>query len=135
VREYSEPASSALPKYHFTVESAPVDSDDWKELTEDITDNDVAIPTGQIKFVNDLVAYVYLWRVFASTTDGGQTWRVWDARKEVPRWRCCNQAYIINAHIEPDGRGVMTLAPKFRDIDSRELGTTDFGQQWSYLTR
>src|SRR5262249_15580778 len=85
--------SLVLSECYFVVEYAPAGTESWRELATDITDNDTPIPSDHIRFIDDMTAYVFLWRVFASTTDGGRTWSVWDAREEVPDWKCCNQAY------------------------------------------
>ena len=130
VREFNEEHPVLLSKCYFVVEYAPAGTESWRELATDITDDDIPIPSDHIRFIDDMTAYVFLWRLFASTTDGGRTWSVWDAREEVLDWECCNQAYIKALEVGGNGKGSMTLAPKFRDIEVRELHTSDFGKHW-----
>lgn len=134
IREFDETDTVVLPKYYLTIEYAQRGSDRWKELAADRTDERVEIPTGQIKFIGSEIGYAYLWRVFASTTDAGHTWAVWDARQDTPGWQCCHQAFIRQLQISDDGQGTMLLQPKFHGVPPGvlppELRTGDYGQHW-----
>ena len=129
--EYDEKNPVLLTKFHFVFESASLSSNDWHEIMTDQVDDDMPIPRDKVRFVNDKTAYVFLKSVFASTIDGGRTWNVWDAKKNVPDWQCCNQAYIKEVSISSNGSGVMRLAPGFNDIKVKGLVTRDYGTHWS----
>lgn len=131
VTQYAEKNPILLPKYIFVFESAPTNSNDWREAMTDQTDNSIPIPKDKVRFVNDKTAYAFLKSVFAATVDSGHTWAVWDAKKNVPDWQCCNQAFIKEVSISPDGSGKMTLAPRFNDIKVKELHTKDYGTSWT----
>ena len=106
-------------------------SNDWREVMIDQTDNSIPIPHDKVRFVNDQTAYLFLKSLFAATVDGGHTWAVWDAKKNVPDWECCNQAFIKDVSISTNGTGTMTLAPRFNDIKVKELQTKDYGTTWT----
>src|SRR6266550_5739499 len=126
VTQYGEKHPILLPRYFFVFESAPTKSNDWQGVMTDQTDNSIPIPKDKVRFVNDKMAYVFLKSVFATTVDGGHTWMVWDAKKNVPDWQCCNQAFIRDVSISADGKGTITLAPRFNDIRTKELQTKDY---------
>ena len=131
VTEYDERNPVVLPKYSFVFESAVNDSNHWREVMIDQTDNSIPIPKEKVQFLNDKTAYVFLKSAFAATVDGGDTWTVWDAKKNVPDWQCCNQTFIREVSISPDGKGTMALAPRFNDIKVKELHTKDYGITWT----
>jgi hypothetical protein len=69
--------------------------------------------------------------IFAATINGGRSWSVWDAKKKVPSWQCCNQAFIKSVRIASDGTGEMLLSPGFNQIPVTKLNTRDFGMNWN----
>ena len=85
-----------------------------------------------IVFVNDDVAYVFMGRHYAVTTDGGKLWSVLEVDKAVLDLPCCNYGLIQEVSISADGSGRMKLD---RHPDQRgnvsELVTTDFGRHWT----
>jgi hypothetical protein len=131
VTEYDEKNPILLTNFHFVFEAASLSSNEWHEIMEDHVDDDMPIPRDKVRFLNDQTAYVFLNSVFAATVDSGHTWKVWDAKKNVPDWQCCNQAFIKDVSITADGKGRMTLGPRFNDIKVKELHTKDYGITWT----
>lgn len=94
-------------------------------------DDPVPIPREQVRFVNDRIGYVFMGWMYAATTDGGRSWSVWDARKDLPDWSCCNYRLIQDVRMQLDGVGRMTLNPiPGRPAEASELETQDYGQSW-----
>ena len=70
---------------------------------------------------------------YAVTTDGANTWSVWDALRDLPG--CAereeeNYGYIERVSISNDGAGVMYLNP-IRWKEVTQLRTQDWGKHWS----
>jgi len=121
-----------LPGAFYVFQSAASDSGQWREVMTFRHDDPVPIPREQVGFVNDRVGYVFVGWMYAVTTDGGETWTVWDAGKDLPNWVCCNYGLIKGVRLEPDGAGVMTLDPiPQRRGEVPELRTKDYGRHWS----
>jgi len=97
----------------------------------------VPIPRRHIRSVSEQVSFIFMGWMYAVTTDGGQTWSLWDAEYDLPMWHGRDYDFIKDVKIEPDGSGIMKVGPLFhhaREVD--ELYTKDYGQTWSvYLTR
>ena len=102
---------------------------EWRDVVTFRHDDPVPIPSNQVVVVNSRVAYFYVGWVCAATSDGAQSWSVWDARREVPQIPCCPYGLIENVRIDGDGVGTMTLDPA-RGLPS--LTTTDFGRTWVF---
>ena len=95
-------------------------------------DDPVEIRSEQVRFINDRICYVYMGWMYAVTTDGGFSWSVWNAEKELPNWQCCNYRLIQSVHIEPDGSGVMNLNPTAgQKGEMPKLYTGDYGRHWT----
>lgn len=75
------------PGAHYVLQSSNVGSDDWKEIITIRTDEPHPIPRKQVRFVSDRVAYIFLSTYYVATTDGGDTWFVWDGDKNIPDGR------------------------------------------------
>lgn len=85
----------------------------------------------QVKILNDKVAYVYLGWMYSVSLDGGQTWHLWDAERNLLEWKCCDSSLIRDVNISDQGNGVMTLRPDPNKPENQiYLRTTDFGQHW-----
>ena len=94
-------------------------------------DDAIPIPREQIRRATDRIGYFFIGWVYAVTTDGGETWHVWDARKDLPNWQCCNYRLIRDVTLQEDGSGIMLCSV----IDSARaevpvLETSDFGRTW-----
>jgi hypothetical protein len=131
ITEYKEKNPVSLHRFSYVFETSPVAANDWRELIDIWTDDDVPIPHDSVHFLNDAVGYVTMGESLGATTDGGRTWSIWDARKKVPSWQCCNQTFIKEVHIASDGKGQMILSPRFNQIPTTTLYTSDFGLNWN----
>jgi hypothetical protein len=121
-----------LPGAYYIFQSALPDSSQWREVMTFRHDDPNPIPRNQVRFVKDNVGYVFMGWMYAVTTDGGSTWSVWDAGKDLPNWRCCNYGLIKDVSIAPDGTGTMILNvidPGRGEVP--ELKTKDFGKHWN----
>jgi hypothetical protein len=87
-----------------------------------------AIPRDQVRFLDDQNAYVFMGCKFAGTSDGGRTWSVWDAERELPNGQNC--APIQDVQIGLDGIGTMRLKTP---LEEQELSTSDFGRHWTTI--
>jgi hypothetical protein len=133
VTAYSERLSlPGLGGAYYVFDSAQVGSDRWREVLTFIHDDPVTIPRDQIRLVNAQVGYVFMGWMYAVTTDGGTTWSVWNAEKDLPDWQCCNYNLIKDVRVAADGTGRMTLNPiSERRGEVPELHTRDYGRHWS----
>ncbi|HEV3470805.1 MAG TPA: hypothetical protein VG148_15895 [Pyrinomonadaceae bacterium] len=124
--------NSFVPGAYYVFRSAPSGSDAWREIMTFRHDDAVPIPREQARFVNDRVGYVFMGWMAAFITDGGASWSVWSADKDLPNWRCCNYRLIKDVRLESDGTGVMILNPISRSRgEVPELRTKDYGRHWS----
>ncbi|MEK6280522.1 MAG: hypothetical protein AABN95_09245 [Acidobacteriota bacterium] len=95
-------------------------------------DDPVPINKNGVVFLDDKIGYVFMGWMYAVTTDGGSTWHVWSADKNLPGWECCNYELIQAVRIAPDGKGTMKLNPiPQRSGEVPELYTNDYGRHWS----
>ncbi|MGH9875193.1 MAG: hypothetical protein ACRD9S_22285 [Pyrinomonadaceae bacterium] len=117
---------------YYVFDSSVLGSDRWTEFLVFRHDNSVSIPRDQVRFVTPQVAYVFMGWKYGITTDGGSTWSVWDAEKDLPDWQCCNYSLIRDVRIAPDGTGTMKLnPPSGLDRQVSELQTKDYGRRWN----
>ena len=131
VSEYGEKSWGPSGAY-YVFESAPLNSDDWQEIMTFRQDDQVGIPKDQVRFVNDQIGFIFMGWMCAVTKDGGGSWSIWDAAKDLPDWQCCNHGLIGNISIESNGTGVMMLNPiAQRRGEVAELRTEDYGQHWA----
>src|SRR5688572_16489059 len=75
---------------YYVFQSAPAGSDSWQKILTFRHDDPNPIPRDQVRFVNDQVAFVFMGWMYAVTKDGGGSWSVWNAEKDLPQWDCCN---------------------------------------------
>src|SRR5262245_51359833 len=95
-------------------------------------DEAILPPINQVRFITDAVVYVYMGWMFSVTTDAGKTWRLWDAEKVLPGWKCCDPLLIRDVSISTQGSGTMTLRPEPRQPEKLlYLHTNDFGRHWA----
>lgn len=95
-------------------------------------DDPVPINKKGVVFLNGDIAYVFMGWMYAVTTDGGSSWQVWSADKDLPGWKCCNYELIEDVHLASDGTGRMRLNPiPQRQGEVPELQTKDYGRHWS----
>jgi len=130
VTSYEEKGAAVNGAY-YVFESAMLESNDWHEIVTFRHDDRPKVPVEQVRFVNDQVAYLFMGWVCAVTIDGGITWSVWDAKRDLPDWQCCNYGLIRGVNIADTGRGTMRLNPiQDRRGEVLELRTDDYGKHW-----
>jgi hypothetical protein len=115
--------------YRFEV--LPVGAEHWREVTTFLHDDAIPIPREQMRRVTDQIAYFFIGWTCAVTADGGQTWAVWTAARDLPNWQCCNYRLIRDMTIREDGSGTMlcdTLEGHSGEVP--RLETADFGHTW-----
>lgn len=118
---------------YYVFESASGSSNlNWHEIIVFRHDDRIAIPTANIRLQNDRVGYMFIGWKYAVTTDGGRTWNVWDAQKDLENWRCCNYSLIREVTMSDSGDGEMYLNPLPQNRNQVSLlRTEDFGMHWS----
>jgi hypothetical protein len=95
-------------------------------------DEGIPPPINQVRFITDEVAYVYMGWMYSVTTDAGKTWRLWDAEKDLPGWKCCDPGLIRDVAISAQGTGTLTLRPDSGQPEKLLfLRTNDFGRHWA----
>lgn len=131
VTAYAEENGGFVPGAYYVFRSATAGSDNWQEILTFRHDDPVPIPHQQVRFVNDKVGYLYMGWMYAVTVDGGSSWSVWSAEKDLPGWQCCNYRLLQDVAIAPDGSGTMRLRPiPERAGEVPELVTKDYGRHW-----
>lgn len=131
ITAYAEENRGFVGGAYYLFRSAEDNSESWNDIMTFRHDDPVPIPREQVRFVNDRIGYVFMGWMYAATTDGGRSWSVWDARKDLPDWSCCNYRLIQDVRMQLDGVGRMTLNPiPGRPAEASELETQDYGQSW-----
>ena len=93
-------------------------------------DNKVNVGGEQAQFINDKICYLFLAGKYAVTTDGGDSWSVWDAERDYGNCLCDNCYCIQDVKLLPDATGIMKVKLVSED-KVVELQTKDFGKHWS----
>jgi hypothetical protein len=120
-----------LPGSYYVFESRQ-DGGAWQAVLEFREDDRISIPIDQVRIFAPGKATFYIGWTMAVTLDGGKTWHVWDAKKDLPGWACCNYSLIRSVIVNVDGTGEMTLHPiRDRAGEIPSLYTTDFGIRWT----
>src|SRR5262249_1169731 len=123
-----EPASRY---YTFTMTRNVDDQERARIIFNILPDEAVPLSTNLVNIISDKIAYVYLGWMYSVTLDGGKTWHLWDAERNLPGWDCCNPGLIQEINLSDQGSGVMTLRPDPNKPESQvSLHTDDFGQHW-----
>ncbi|NOT58764.1 MAG: hypothetical protein HOP19_00925 [Acidobacteria bacterium] len=131
VSRYAERNGGLVPGAYYVFQSAPLNSEKWRDIMTFRHDDPNPIPRDQIRFVNDNVGYVFMGWMYAVTTDGGASWAVWDAQQDLPKWQCCNYRLIGDVKLAADGLGTMTLNPiPERSGEVPQLYTRDYSRHW-----
>lgn len=136
VTAYDEVAPFALPGARYVFQSAPLTSTAWIDVLTVKADQAAPIPRNQIRFVSNEIGYFFIDNYYTVTTDGGRTWFVWDANKELPVRQFIKDYNLWPAikeiHLDSTGAGRMTL---YQYLSEREKGpelfTLDFGRHWA----
>lgn len=121
-----------MPGAYLIYESAPIDSDKWREFLSYRTDDAIPIPRKTFRFLNEQTAYIYLAYDFAVTLDGGRTWKIWKPLFQESNGQSSYWA-ITEARVEADGTGQAKVENYDEQKKARvalEIRTEDFGQSW-----
>lgn len=129
VTAYAEEGGGFVAGAYYIFESAAVGSDNWREVMTVRHDDPVEIPREQVRFVSDQIGYAFMLYKYAVTTDGGTTWSVWDATRDLPYWQR-TRAAIKEVRLVSDGTGMMSLT-SFTNEEAPELYTEDYGLHWA----
>lgn len=120
------------PGAYYVFQSAPIGSENWKEIMTLKFDDPVPIPREQVRFVDDRTGYGFMGEAYAVTTDSGQTWSLWNAEKELQNRVHVHSRSIEKVNIAADGTGTMHLYENpFQPGRIPILRTQDHGRHWS----
>jgi hypothetical protein len=127
VTSYEEEDANVSGTY-YVFESTSKGSAAWHEIMTLRHDDRPDLPKNQIRFLNE---YLFMEWMYVVTTDGGNSWSVWDATRDVPDWEWSKNGIIRDVRIEPDGSGVMLLTA-IADPNSKSptFRSHDFGRHW-----
>jgi hypothetical protein len=129
VTAYAE-KNSFVPGAYYTFEALDA-LNNRREIMTFRHDDPVPINKNGVVFPSDDIGYVFMGWMYAVTTDGGSSWHVWNADKDLPGWECCNHELIQDVDIAPDGTGTMKLNPiRQRPGEVPALRTKDYGRHW-----
>ena len=117
--------------YTFSYHEAKDNDQDGRVIFNFRQDEAIPPPINQVRFITDDAVYVYMGWMYSVTTDAGKTWRLWDAEKDLPGWKCCDPGLIRDVSISTEGTGIMTLRPDSGQPEKLlYLRTNDFGLHW-----
>jgi hypothetical protein len=132
VTSYEESGSTTIAGAYYVFRSAPAGTDAWHDIVVFRHDDPVPIPREQVHLEAEGTGYLFMGWKYAVTTDGGRTWTIWDATKNLPNWACCNYGLIHGVDLRSDGTGTMHLHPiPGRAGEVPVLCTTDYGRHWT----
>jgi hypothetical protein len=129
VRE-SQEKQFPLTKFCYTFESSSDDSSDWHQVIKSCTNDDIAIPRDWIQFVSDQTAYIFMMDKYAVTTNGGNSWFVWEANQAKINTERPGSWFIKEVRVISDGSGTLVLTSRADSQLTKELHTEDFGYSW-----
>lgn len=109
--------------------SARTTANDWQEIMRNHHDDPDPIPCDQVRFINERVAYIFMGRRYAVTTDAGENWRVWDMATDFAEWPT-KKGTIRNVDLAVDGTSTMEILLVGNPQKPRALRTTDYGFHW-----
>lgn len=102
----------------------------WREIMVFQHDDPVPINEQAIQFVNDRIAYAHMGWMYAVTTDGGETWNVWNGHKYPLKKGRMGYNAVQDVKLLENGQGTMRLELIGND-DLTELHTKDYGLSWT----
>lgn len=129
VTEYEE-KHFPLSKFRYVFETNRRGSTDWREIMTARRNDDVPIPRDQVRFLSDQVAYVFMSDKYAVTTNGGDSWSVWEANQATASLQYPSQSFIKAVKLDLDGSGNLQLAMRSGDKQVKQFRTEDFGHSW-----
>jgi hypothetical protein len=125
--EEKSPAFIAGSFYFF--ESGHSEMGPWTNIMTVHLDDPDPIPSGNVRFVNNKVAYVFLYDKLAVTANRGFSWSSWSLGQANPEWRP-KRAIIRDVILSEDGSGTMAIEV-FISSAKITLHTQDFGKTWT----
>jgi len=130
VTSYEEKDANVSGTY-YVFESTSKGSTAWHEIMTLRHDDRPDLPKDKIRFLNDETGYLFMEWMYAVTTDGGHSWSVWDATRDVPDWQWSKYGVIKDVIIDVDGSGTMLLTA-ITDPNTKAPAfiTHDFGRHW-----
>jgi len=129
VTEHPEEESRAfIAGSFYFFESGRSETGPWTNIMTVHLDDPDPIPSGNVRFVNDKVAYVFLYDKLAVTVDGGLSWSSWSLGQTNPEWKP-KRAIIRDVILSGDGSGRMEIEV-FTSSAEITLQTHDFGKTW-----
>jgi hypothetical protein len=122
----------ALGGANYIFSSHSGDSENWQQIFTSHHDDLIDIRSDNVRVLDEKKAYSFIIQKFASTTDGGKSWDVWEIKKNLTNNDCCQNKLIRDVYLDVDGSGFMRLSSLTnRDSELTELRTTDFGKTWN----
>jgi hypothetical protein len=109
-------------------ESGRSETGPWTNIMTVHLDDPDPIPSGNVRFVNNEVAYLFLYDKLAVTVDGGSSWSSWELAQGNAEWRP-KRAIIRDVILSGDGSGTMVIEV-FASSAEIKLYTHDFGKTW-----
>jgi len=131
ITEYEE-KRLVLSKFRYVFEANRSGSNDWREIMTAITNDDIPIPREQVRFLDDRTAYMFMTDKYAITTNGGDSWSVWEAKKATDSLQYPGQPFIKDVNLKPDGSGTLILVLYSAEKQVKHLQTEDFGHSWKF---
>lgn len=135
-RERTFWGGSTLLGTHYVFETKGRDEESWREFMSFLQDDPEPINGDRSKFVrdrvtfvNDQVAFVYMGWMYAITTNGGQTWDVWNGLNHPLEKGRIGFNAIQDVKLLENGSGTMNLALIGNDGPT-VLHTKDYGISW-----
>lgn len=116
---------------YYTFQSFDSDWSEWQSIMTSRHDQSLPIPTDSVVFLTDTTAYAMMGSMYAVTTDGGDTWSVWDAERDFEMGRLSDHWIIGHVGIAASGNGTMKLWASAQPSETFVLHTSDFGRNWN----
>ena len=129
---FHEENGGFVPGAYYRFESLPRDGKASVQAMEFRHDDDVPLPSQNVRFVTADVAYLFMGWKYAVTTDRGKSWSVWNAETDLPNWKYANYGLIARVEVGSNGIGKMILNPiPGHPGEVNQLFTSDFGRHWT----
>lgn len=115
---------------YYIFETKAKNEADWREIMVFRDDDPLPINEHSIQFLNERIAFAYMGWMYAVTTDGGETWSVWNGQDfHLEEGRMGFDA-IQDIHLFENGQGLMKLRVIGGSRDVTILRTNDYGVSW-----
>jgi len=134
VTAYAEDNNIFVPGAYYVFSYSAINKKEYIEVMTFRHDDPISIPRENVRFVGDKISYMFIGWKYAVTINSGETWVVWDAKKDWQDWKCCNYSLIKDVEINQDGNGKMyinIISDNRNEVPV--LYTKNYGQTWSIL--